>query len=132
SITVELGDEGPRVGEPEQWWDFELEPDNGRVDGGSAIRDALRDAAGEMSCADVPVGTFLSGGVDSSSVTAALRKADCDVRTFTIGFEEDGYDERSFAREVAALYGTDHTERTVLAGDVASTFRDTILWHYDE
>jgi asparagine synthase (glutamine-hydrolysing) len=132
SITVELGDEGPRVGEPEQWWDFELEPDHGPGDWGPAIRDALRDAAGEMSFADVPVGTFLSGGVDSSSVTAALRKADCDVRTFTIGFEEDGYDERPYAREVAALYGTDHNERTVVAGDVASTFRDTILWHYDE
>src|SRR5206468_6138318 len=58
--------------------------------------------------------------------------AGCDVRTFTIGFEEDGYDERPFAREVAALYDTEHTERTVEAGDVGTLFRDTILWHYDE
>ncbi len=132
SLTVELGESGPRVGEPVQWWDFTFDPDQSVDDWDGAIRDALRDAAGEMSFADVPVGTFLSGGVDSSSVTAALRQVGSEVRTFTIGFDEDGFDERPFAREVAALYGTAHTERTVVPGDVGALFRDTILWHYDE
>jgi asparagine synthase (glutamine-hydrolysing) len=132
SLTVELGRDDLRVAEPVQWWDLALDPDGERGDWQDAILDTLSSAAGEMSFADVPVGTFLSGGIDSSSVTAALRRLELPVRTFTIGFEEDGFDERPFAREVATLYKTDHTERTVIAGDVASLFRDTILWHYDE
>ena len=132
SLTVRLGADGPTVGEPEQWWDLELQPDAAEASWDDTILHALEAAAGEMSFADVPVGTFLSGGVDSSSVTAALSKAGCNVRTFTIGFEEDGYDERPFAREVAELYRTSHTERTVVPEDVGALFRDTILWHYDE
>src|SRR5262249_5147025 len=72
------------------------------------------------------------GGVDSSSVTAALSGADRRVKTFTVGFEDDDYDERPWAREVAAQYRTEHTERVVRADDVPDVFRDTILWHYDE
>ena len=85
-----------------------------------------------MSFADVPVGTFLSGGVDSSAVTAALTKSGSRVRTFTIGFEEEAYDERRWARQVAAQYGTEHTDRIVTAEDAETVFRETILWHYDE
>jgi asparagine synthase (glutamine-hydrolysing) len=54
------------------------------------------------------------------------------VKTFTVGFEEQDYDERPWAREVADRYRTTHTERLVRADDVADVFRDTILWHYDE
>lgn len=131
-VTVELNSEGPQAGEPLQWWDLEVEPDDADIDWGDEILESLQAAAEEMSFADVPVGTFLSGGVDSSSVTAALCKGGRAVRTFTIGFEDDGYDERPFAREVSDLYGTEHTERTVGSGDVGALFRDTILWHYDE
>src|SRR5207247_4369743 len=70
SLTVELGADGPRVGQPRQWWDFDFASDGGSADWDAEIRETLRFAAGEMSYADVPVGTFLSGGVDSSSVTA--------------------------------------------------------------
>ena len=55
-----------------------------------------------------------------------------DVRTFTVGFEEIDYDERPYARQVASLFATRHTERTVGADDVEEVFRETILWHYDE
>ena len=54
------------------------------------------------------------------------------ARAFTIGFDDADYDERPFAREVAALYETPHIERTIRADDVEPVFRDTILWHYDE
>jgi asparagine synthase (glutamine-hydrolysing) len=132
ALTVELGEDGPRVGEPTPYWDLTLDPDPSVDDWGPPIRDALEQASKEMAFADVPVGTFLSGGVDSSAITAALAKADLPVRAFTIGFEDADYDERPFAREVAALYGTPHTERTIRADDVEPVFRDTILWHYDE
>ncbi len=61
--------------------------------------------------ADVPVGMFLSGGIDSSMVTALLQKHHGNVHTFTIGFKEDKYDESRHARRVAEYLGTNHTER---------------------
>src|SRR5262249_23917734 len=131
-LTVELREDGAHVAEPTPYWDLEFAPDDDVHEWGAKLRDALADAADEMSFADVPVGTFLSGGVDSSSVTAALGGASRRVKTFTVGFEDDDYDERPWAREVAARYRTEHTERVVRSDDVPDVFRDTILWHYDE
>jgi asparagine synthase (glutamine-hydrolysing) len=131
-MSVELGEAGPpRVGSPVRYWDMEFQPDRSVDDWGEAIRDTLESAAAEMAFADVPVGTFLSGGVDSSSVTAALSRRERSVRTFTIGFGERDYDERPFARAVAALYGTEHSERLVRPDDVRAV-ADRLYWHYDE
>jgi asparagine synthase (glutamine-hydrolysing) len=63
---------------------------------------------------DVPVGVFLSGGIDSSIVTAIMSNiSEEPVGTYSIGFDEEAYDELGFAREVADMYNTDHHEHTV-------------------
>ena len=81
--------------------------------------------------ADVPLGAFLSGGVDSSAIVASMvAAAQGPVRTYSIGFEEAEYDERVYAAEVARHLGTDHTD-LVLQPDTATTLEE-IAWHYGE
>ena len=81
--------------------------------------------------ADVPLGAFLSGGVDSSAIVASMvAAAQGPVRTYSIGFEEAEYDERIYAAEVARHLGTEHTD-LVLQPDTATTLEE-IAWHYGE
>lgn len=83
-----------------------------------ALEAALTGAVGRQLVADVPVGTFLSGGIDSSLITAIAQRCVAQpVRSFTIGFAEAGFDEAVFAKKVARAIGTDHTELYVTAQD---------------
>ena len=80
---------------------------------------------------DVPLGAFLSGGVDSSAVVAMMsRCATGPVRTFSIGFDDASYDELGYARLVAERLGTRHTELTVRPD--ALEVLPKLTWHYDE
>lgn len=83
-----------------------------------ALEMVLRRAVTRQQLADVPLGAFLSGGIDSSTIVALLRAtASGPVRTYTIGFSEQRYDEAAYARAVAAHLGTHHTELYVTPQD---------------
>ena len=88
------------------------------VDGVDGLAEALDLAVGAQMVADVPVGAFLSGGIDSSLLVASMQRlSSTPIRTFTVGFSEAGYDESPYAAEVAAALGTDHTEIVVSPED---------------
>ncbi|SHG42943.1 asparagine synthase (glutamine-hydrolyzing) [Bradyrhizobium erythrophlei] len=82
------------------------------------LDEVLRAAVRERMVADVPVGAFLSGGLDSSTVVALMQaQSSQPVRTFTVAFDEQAYDESSYAASVARHFGTDHTEVRLTSAD---------------
>lgn len=107
---------------------LDVSPDEAR----SRIRTGLERAVERRLIADVPLGAFLSGGIDSSAVVAIMaRQTGRPVETFTIGFDDrEGFDERPYAREVARVYGTAHHEEVVRPNAVDLVER--LVWHHDQ
>jgi asparagine synthase (glutamine-hydrolysing) len=131
-LSVNLPPEGkPEIGPVHEYWDWQPAPDHSIRDWTPRILETIESAAGEMMAADVPVGTFLSGGVDSSAVTAALARGGRTIHTFTVGFDDAEFDERRFAQQVAQLYRTEHVSRVVAANDARDAF-EQLLWFFDE
>ena len=94
------------------------DPITSEADALAALEAALNTAIDGQAVADVPVGAFLSGGIDSSAVTAFYQQRSSNpVRTYTIGFEEAGYNEADDARAVAKYLGTIHHEAIVTAAE---------------
>jgi asparagine synthase (glutamine-hydrolysing) len=93
------------------------------------LRDLLSNAVRMRLVSDVPLGILLSGGIDSSTVAAfAVRHATEKVKTFSIGFEEDSFDESKYARQVAHHLGTEHYEATLSVETAADLIGDIATW----
>jgi asparagine synthase (glutamine-hydrolysing) len=91
----------------------------------------LRSAVRSHMVSDVPIGAFLSGGVDSGTVVALMaQNSSRPIRTFSIGFSEKDFDELAYAREVATRYGTEHHEYVITPN--ALDVLPKLAWHFDE
>jgi asparagine synthase (glutamine-hydrolysing) len=115
---VRIRDAGATIEGPALYWDIDRVARQGTAQAKGDERELtdeldalLRDSVKMRMMADVPLGAFLSGGYDSSIVTALMQvQAASPVKTFTIGFQEQDYNEADHARAVAAHLGTEHTE----------------------
>jgi asparagine synthase (glutamine-hydrolysing) len=112
----------------ERYWELSAAPIADLADPDTAVellRDTLDRAVRRQMVADVPVGAFLSGGIDSSTVALLAQRASATpLRTFTVGFQ--GKDERGHARELAAHARTQHTDRLIDAGDAERVLFDLL------
>ena len=117
----------------ERYWDLEFEPDYARDEDYfvERVRELLDESVRLHMVSDVPLGAFLSGGIDSSAIVAtAAALTPAPLQTFSIGFSEPDYNELEHARVVARTFGTDHHELT-LGPDALDQMED-LAWHLDE
>ena len=117
----------------ERWWDWTFPTSPDEYLRGSAeelapeLWSLLEDAARIRLRADVPVGSYLSGGLDSSTLAALVKDAVGDrLRTFSIGFEDRGLDEREFQRLMTERLGTHHSQVICSPQDIGAAFSDTV------
>lgn len=138
-LTLPVGEAGAQPAE-QTYWSLQEVAEQGQADpflgsdeeAVAALREVLQASVAECIVADVPVGAFLSGGVDSSLVCGLMQAcATGPVQTYTIGFHEPGFDEATHARAVAAHLGTHHTELYVSAVEAQEVI-PTLATMYDE
>ena len=117
----------------ERYWDVQFAPDETATEAQlvERLREQLTEAVTLHQVSDVPVGAFLSGGIDSSAVVAMMAKpAAGRLKTFSIGFAEAAFDELEHARAVASKFGTDHHD-LVLRPNAVQIVED-LTWYLDE
>jgi asparagine synthase (glutamine-hydrolysing) len=118
------------VGEPTPYWSLDLARDGARIqdlkdrDDKQLVDELITRLSATVRrqmVADVPLGAFLSGGIDSSTIVSLMQtQSSRPIRTFTIGFHERGYNEAPYAKQVAQHLGTDHTEFYIDAAEAAA------------
>jgi asparagine synthase (glutamine-hydrolysing) len=129
-ITLEPGQKEVR---PKRYWDvrFNAAPAGSEADLRHELIDRLRESVRMRMVSDVPLGAFLSGGVDSSAVVAMMAElSPSPVNTFCIAFQQPDYDESGYAQKIADRYHTDHTVETVDADAIGPIER--LAQIYDE
>lgn len=129
---LEIGPEGKRQG---TYWQWTAQPDDEMSEGEwlETLEATLSDALRVHLLSDVPLGAFLSGGIDSSLVVALLAKGHVsDLHTFNVTFDEAGYDESPFARAVANQYHTIHREIPVKASATKPEMLARVMSQFDE
>ena len=117
----------------ERYWKLHYSPKRRLTDDEACdeLLGRLREAVKLRLISDVPLGAFLSGGIDSGTIVALMAELGAaPVKTFSIGFEEKAYDELPYARQVAERYGTDHHEFVVRPKAVE--IFPKLVWHYNE
>ena len=130
TLTIRHGEPVPK---PVPYWDVHFTLDNpiSAADAVDALRAQLDESVRLRMIAEVPLGAFLSGGVDSSAVVATMAGlSDTPVRTCAIGFDDPQFNESAFAQQVAQRYGTDHHLEIVKSQDF--DLIDNLAWLYDE
>ncbi|OWQ95249.1 XrtA/PEP-CTERM system amidotransferase [Sphingopyxis witflariensis] len=128
-----LLERGKPVPAPTCWWrpDFSRRIRASEGEAAEHLTWLMRQAVTDRMVADVPLGAFLSGGVDSSAVVALMAEASSKaVKTCTIGFDQAALDETAYAQQIAERFATDHRTRTVSASDFALV--DKIADMFDE
>jgi len=134
NLIYSLTDRSTRL---EHYWRFEFTPHMDWVNRPQALSEALIEklyaAVNTRMQADVPVGVFLSGGIDSSSVAALAMTASKsqNVKTYSIGFEDESFDETAYSSDMAAVLGTDHANEQLTAAGCLELL-DDIYSHLDE
>ncbi len=122
------------ISEPREYWDISfahVEEDKDEAYFCEKLIEMLQEASKIRLISDVPLGAFLSGGIDSSAIVAMMaRSVDTPVVTTSIGFKEKAFDETAFARIVSQQYQTDHFERIVETD--ALSLLEQLVWHLDE
>jgi asparagine synthase (glutamine-hydrolysing) len=117
-----------------QYWDLHFEQEK-RKDESVYLEDLQRildESIKKRLQSDVPLGAFLSGGLDSSAIVAEMvRLGVHPIQTFSVGFDEEGFSELPHARRVARYLNTEHHEITITAGDYEAFFPG-FVWHQDE
>jgi len=124
---------GLRVSDPQRYWRLDWRAGEvGVADASRDVRALLGSAVEKRLVADVPLGAFLSGGVDSTLIVGLMReRIEGSIKTFSLGFADDPtYDETSFARIAAKKFDTDHTEFVVAADAVDLV--DDLVYSYDQ
>ena len=117
----------------ERYWQFPVANEfrGSEAEALEQLEQTLATAVQSHMLSDVPLGAFLSGGIDSSVVVALMARASRQpIKTFAIGFEESGFNELPHARRVAEHLGTDHHEFVVRPD--ATGILDRMIWHFDE
>jgi asparagine synthase (glutamine-hydrolysing) len=115
------------------YWDLAFPPARlgDRREAGRLVLAALEDSVRRHLVADVPLGVFLSSGMDSSTVVALMRRVTGGpIKTFTLDFEEEGFGEAAAARPVARAFHTEHREHTVRPR--VADLLPRLVWHLDE